>query len=350
MKQKIITPIICAAMAMFSLSSCGSDGNGTPDDSEKTTTTSTFAKGADVSWLTEMESKNVKFYNSKGSQQDCMALLHDIGVNAVRLRVWVDPTDGWCGKNDVLAKAKRAKALGEDIMIDFHYSDSWADPSKQNIPAAWSNHSSDLNALKTDVATHTSDVLNLLKSNGIDVKWIQIGNETSSGMLWPAGKAEGQNFTAYAALNNAGYDAAKAVYPDAKCIIHLDRGQELEHFTWMFDGLKSKGAKWDVIGMSLYPTDSDWQSATDKCLSNISYLYARYNSKIMVCEIGMSWDSSNAAAMMKKMVDGCKTKAACLGIFYWEPEAYNGWNGYTLGAFDKSGKPTATLDAFKNEK
>ena len=152
----------------------------------------------------------------------------------------------------------------------------------------------------------------------------------------------------YAALNNAGYDAAKAVYPNAQCIIHIDQGNDLGGFTWMFDGLKAAGAKWDVIGMSLYPEDNNWQKLTDDCLNNISTLATRYNKKVMICEIGMPWDSENATAMMQKMVDGCKAKAECLGIFYWEPECYGGWNDYNKGAFDSNGKPTDALNAFKN--
>lgn len=339
--------ILFAAFAMLSLSSCSDNDNNTPKQ-EPPTDTFVFAKGADVSWLTQMEASGKKFYNAKGTAQDCLALLRDLGTNAVRLRVWVNPADGWCGKQDVVAKALRAKSLGLRIMIDFHYSDSWADPGKQNIPAAWADYKDNLEKMKTAVASHTTDVLDALKQKDISVEWVQIGNETTSGMLWPLGTATGNDFANYAALNNAGYDAAKKVFPDVQCIVHLDRGQELSHLTWMFDGLKANGAKWDVIGISLYPTDTDWATATDACLSNISTLASRYNKKVMVCEIGMSWDSSNAEAMMRKMVEGCKAKPECLGIFYWEPEAYGNWNGYTLGAFDPQGRPTAALNAFSS--
>ena len=339
-----------AALTMFSLTACSNDdsnSSNTPNP-DPILEPAVFAQGADVSWLTEMETSGKKFRNASGNEQECMALLRSIGVNAVRLRVWVNPTDGWCGKQDVLVKAKRAKELGERIMIDFHYSDWWADPGKQNIPAAWEEFKDNIAKMKEAVAEHTTDVLSTLKENGIDVEWIQIGNETTTGMLWPLGQAEGTNFKGYIALNNAGYDAAKKVYPDAKCIVHIDRGQELSHLTWMFDGLKNGGARWDVIGLSFYPTDSDWQATSQACLNNISTLAARYGRKVMVCEIGMAWDSSNAAAMMRKMVDGCKAKPECLGIFYWEPEAYGNWNGYSMGAFDNDGKPTAALDAFKS--
>lgn len=260
-----IKSFLLAALAFITLSSCSDDTNTTPQ-TEHTYDMTGFAKGADISWLTEMEASGKKFYNAKGSEQDCMTLLRDLGTNSVRIRVWVDPADGWSGKQDVLVKAGRAKMLGERIMIDFHYSDSWADPGKQNIPSAWTDFKDDLTKMKAAVAEHTKDVLTTLKNNGIDVEWIQIGNETRTGMLWPLGLVSDNKFDNYAALNNAGYDAAKAVYPDAQCIIHIDRGNEIGGFTWMFDGLKATGAKWDVIGMSLYPEDDNWQTVTDDCL------------------------------------------------------------------------------------
>lgn len=177
-----IKSFLLAALAFITLSSCSDDTNTTPQ-TEHTYDMTGFAKGADISWLTEMEASGKKFYNTKGSEQDCMTLLRDLGTNSVRIRVWVDPADGWSGKQDVLVKAWRAKKLGERIMIDFHYSDSWADPGKQNIPAAWTDFKDDLTKMKAAVAEHTKDVLTTLKNNGIDVEWIQIGNETRTGML-----------------------------------------------------------------------------------------------------------------------------------------------------------------------
>ena len=349
--KKHLTAALFALMSMVvSLSACGGsdDDNGAKPEGGGGNTTETvertLAKGADVSWLTQLEQEGKTFCNAKGEKKECMQLLKELGCNAIRLRVWVNPSDGWCGKDDVLAKARRAQALGMRLMIDFHYSDSWADPGKQNVPESWQGYT--LGQLQKAVAQHTSDVLSTLKANGIDVEWVQIGNETSSGMLWPLGQAQGSQFAGYVSLNNAGYDAAKSVYPDALCVIHLDRGQELAHCTWMFDGMRAGGAKWDVIGLSLYPSDSDWQDYARLCLDNMQTLARRYNTKVMLCEIGMSWDSPNASAMLEKMVDGCKSIDDCLGIFYWEPECPPGWNGYTLGAFDNEGKPTAALDAF----
>ncbi|PTN10619.1 arabinogalactan endo-1,4-beta-galactosidase [Mangrovibacterium marinum] len=305
-----------------------------------------FAKGADVSWLTEMESDGVLFYDANGKQTECMHLLRDLGMNSIRLRVWVDPADGWCNKQDVLVKAWRAQQLGMRIMIDFHYSDSWADPGKQNKPAAWEDLSFD--DLKTAVADHTTEVLTLLQENNIAPEWVQVGNETGNGMLWDEGKAS-ENMAQYAALNNAGYDAVKAVFPDALVIVHLQNGYDNSHYRWLFDGLEANGGKWDVIGMSLYPTADNWETLTDETITNMNDMISRYETQVMVCETGMPWDDAETSyAFLSNLIAQCKAIAddQCLGVLYWEPQAYSGWNAYTLGAFDESGKPTVALDAF----
>ena len=319
-----------------------------------------FAKGADVSWLTEMEQDGVKFYNQNGKAEECMWLLRDLGTNAIRLRVWVNPEGGWCAKNDVIAKACRAQALGYRLMIDFHYSDTWADPGNQKVPAAWQNYT--FEQMKQAVADHTKDVLSAMKKRGVtNVEWVQVGNETRDGMLFNSDEAvTGQvskNAANFAAYVNAGYDAVKAVYPQAKVVVHVDEGNNLGRYTWLFGELKKKGGKWDIIGMSLYPEDNNWQDLTTNCLNNIKTLSEQYNCNVIVSEIGMWWGSDQAAPMMKKMVDGCKAITTCEGIFYWEPEVYNnwkpanystlGWDAYTKGAFDTSGKPTAVFDAYK---
>ncbi len=340
--------LACASLCITSMTACGGNDNPTPggggsgDKDEETTVT--FAKGADVSWLTEMEASGKKFYDAAGKEGDCLTILKGLGVNAVRLRVWVNPTDGWCNKADVVAKAVRAKALGLAVMVDFHYSDTWADPEHQTPPSAWSGYT--VIQMGSAIADHTNDVLTALKAKDINVQWVQVGNETSSGMLWPSGEAKDTEFTNFAFYVNAGYSAVKAVYPKASVIVHLDRGNELAHFTWMFDGLRSSGAKWDMIGVSVYPDDSNWESVTASCLSNLKTIHSRYSCPVMVCEVGMPWDATNASAMMTRLVNGCKDIDGCSGVFYWEPECYGGWKGYTKGAFDDSGKPTAALSIF----
>ena len=144
-----------------------------------------YVSGSDVSWVTEEEASGDSFYNSSGAKTDPFVLLKNLGVGAIRLRVWVDPSGGWCNAADVLAKAKRAAAQGQQLLIDFHYSDTWADPGHQTEPAAWAGQS--LSQLETDVWDHTTSVLNTLKSAGLTVTWVQVGNEINSGMLWPVG-------------------------------------------------------------------------------------------------------------------------------------------------------------------
>lgn len=309
-----------------------------------------FAKGADVSWLTEMESAEKKFYNAEGKEMECMSLLKSLGINAIRLRVWVNPANGWCNAADMLVKARRANDLGLRLMIDFHYSDSWADPGKQTKPSAWNNLS--FEELKSAVSNHTTEVLTLLKDNGITPEWVQVGNETGNGMLWETGKAS-TNMGNYAALTTAGYNATKAVFPNAKVIVHLQNGYDNSLFRWIFDGLKNNGGKWDVVGMSLYPnwytTPNDWSNANKACLANMNDMVTRYGKEVMIVECGMSWD--NAAASYSFLTDLiAKTKSVLngkgLGVFYWEPQSYGQWKGYTLGAFDNNGKPTIAMNAF----
>jgi len=310
------------------------------------TPTGFFAKGADVSWLTEMESSGKKFYNSSGTEQECMQLLKSLGINSTRLRVWVNPANGWNNTADVVAKAIRAKNLGMKIMIDFQYSDSWADPGQQAKPAAWAGL--DVAGLQAALSNHTQAVMNALKTNGITPDWVQVGNETNDGMLWPEGKAS-TNMANYAKFVKSGYDAVKAVSPTSKVIVHISNGYDNSLFRWNLDGLKANGASWDVIGMSLYPTSTNWSTYNSQCLTNMNDMVSRFGSEIMITEVGMSWDQPTACnSFISDLISKVKSLGnnKGLGVFYWEPEAYNNWQGYTLGAFDNSGKPTAALNAF----
>jgi arabinogalactan endo-1,4-beta-galactosidase len=339
MKKLIL--FLAVSLTMLLAPCCNKD-----DNKNNGNKTDTFAKGADVSWITEMEDNNILFYDANGTNTDCMLLLKNLGMNSIRLRVWVNPADGWNNKTDVLVKAKRANDLGMRIMLDFHYSDNWADPGKQIKPAAWASLSFD--ELCTAVSDHTTDVLNALKNWNIKPEWVQVGNETGNGMLWEDGKAT-VNMAQYATLNNAGYDAVKSVFPDAKVIVHVQNGWDNGLFRWLFDGLKNNGGKWDVIGMSLYPEVNKWQEYNTNIINNMSDMILRYNKEVMVCEVGMPWDEAATAKLwLTDLIAQSRTIVKCLGVFYWEPEAYNSWKDYTLGAFDNSGKPTVALDAFKN--
>ncbi|MFP5391002.1 MAG: glycosyl hydrolase 53 family protein, partial [Gammaproteobacteria bacterium] len=232
----------------------------------------TFANGADVGWVSQQEASGYSWYSKSGVKTDPFVLLKNLQVNAIRLRVWVNPSGGWNDGRDVLAKAKRAAAQGQRIMIDFHYSDSWADPGQQTKPAAWANHT--ISQLYQDVYAHTQGILNYLKSNGINVEWVQVGNEINGGMLWPQGSTS--NFSQLAQMINNGYNAAKSVYPSAAVVVHLANGYKGADVQWFFDSLKNAGGKFDVVGLSHYPPAADWlnyNNMLDRTMHNVTFLW-----------------------------------------------------------------------------
>ena len=175
-------------------------------------------------------------------------------------------------------------------MINFHYSDTWADPANQTKPAAWSSYTFD--QLMSNVYWHTYNSLTTLKNAGITPKWVQVGNETNNGMLWPEGKAS-VNMKNFAWLINSGYDAVKAVNSSSKVIVHLANCEDNALYRWMFDGLKANGAKWDVVGASIYPTQTgngDWFAMDNLCYDNLADMVSRYSKEVMIVEVGMPWD------------------------------------------------------------
>jgi arabinogalactan endo-1,4-beta-galactosidase len=306
---------------------------------------SQFANGADIGWLSQMESAGYVFYNDSGIQKNCLEILKENGINALRFRVWVNPVGGWCGKKDVAMMAHRADSMGFRVMIDFHFSDSWADPGKQPKPAAWVGHS--ISQLLTDIYDHTYGVLDTLKSIDVIPAWVQLGNETNDGMLWEDGRAS-THMSNFAAMIKSGYNAVKAVDTTIQVIVHLSNGHDNVMFRRIFDGLKSNNSKWDIIGMSVYPywANLPWNTEDSLALINMKDMIARYQTKVMVTETGYLYNQ--AVDANKFLVDLIrKTKSiGGLGVFYWEPECYN-WQGYNLGAWDPSTKkPTVAMDAF----
>ncbi len=320
-----------------------------------------YAKGADISWITEQEHDGVLFYDSIGQPIECMRLLRDNGMNSVRLRVWVNHNTGWCNLPDVLVKAKRAHDLKLRIMIDFHYSDNFADPSKQNTPEAWKDYN--LAQLNQAVKDHTTEVLTALKNDGITPEWIQVGNETRCGMLWETGRlwnSDGDlpdGWKNYAQLTTTGYDACKAVFPDAIVIVHIDNAYENNN--WFFRKLKQNGGKFDMIGLSHYPmmkewTGKEWQETNKLAEQNIKLLYNEFNCPIMIAEIGtIAAQEATGVLVIKDIRQRIDTLDYVKGIFYWEPQVYNnwkpqeyttlGWGAYNMGAFTNKGQPNASI-------
>ncbi len=323
-----------------------------------------YAYGADCSWITEQEADGVLFYDSLGQAADGMLVMREAGMNSVRLRVWVNHETGWCNKEDVIVKAKRAAALKMRVMIDFHYSDFFADPGRQNIPVAWKDYS--LEQVKNAITNHTVDVLTSLKEEGVVPEWVQVGNETTNGMLWPLGqlwKNNGdenlQGWQNYADFLTVGYEACKSVFPETMVIVHVDNAYQDKN--WYFRKLKHYGAKYDMIGLSHYPMMSQWsglpwEEMNKKAAQNIKLLYAEFKCPIMVVEIGTLASAENIAV---EVINDFRQRVDTLdymkGIFYWEPQVYNnwrpqeyiplGWGSYNMGAFTKTGQANAALKA-----
>ena len=313
----------------------------------------TFVKGADVGWLPQMEATGYKFFNKQGQEQDCLQILKDLGINTVRLRTWVNPSDdrasGHNSKDETVAMAVRAQKMGMRVMINFHYSDSWADPQQQRKPAAWIGH--DFAQLQKDVYAHTFEVMAALKRAGVTPEWVQVGNETRTGMIYPEGHTD--NWPQLAKLINQGYDAVKAVSPTSKVVLHLDRGQDNAWFRTWFDNAKANGAKYDVIGVSYYPYwldgRPDYTLSIDDLGNNLNDMAARYGKEVMVVEVGgedsqpqNTYDMLQAVQRKVRAVPDHKG----LGVIYWEPQGARSWSHYELSAWGADGRPTKAMDAF----
>ncbi len=310
-----------------------------------------FVKGADIGWLSQMEATGFKFYDSTGVQKECLQILKEAGINTIRLRVWVNPsndkTSGHCSKKEVASMALRVKNMGMRLMINFHYSDTWADPAKQTKPAAWANHS--FSQLLTDVYTHTYEVLDTLKSIGAKPDWVQIGNEIPGGMLWPDGSTS--NWSQLAQLLNKGYDAAKAVDTSIKTIIHIDQGNNNSRFRYFFDKVTLYNVKYDIIGASYYPfwLGSNYTATINDLGNNLNDMVSRYGKEVMVVEVGGDYtlvqDTYDMLAAVIKKTSAVPNKKG-LGVIYWEPEGAKIWSGYQLSCWSSDGKPTRALYAF----
>ena len=316
-------------------------------------TTDYLAKGGDVSWLPQMEATGFTFFESDGTETDCLEILKNRGMNTVRLRVFVNPSNnpqsGHCSKEETVAMALRAKDLGMKVMIDFHYSDTWADPANQTKPAAWANCT--FAALKDSVYQHTYDVLNALKSGGVTPEWVQIGNEIPGGMLWPEGSYT--NFGQLSALVNKGYDATKDIDTNIKVIVHIDKGNDNARFRWFFDLAVANGMKFDVIGASYYPywLGSDYTATINDLETNLNDMVTRYDKDVMVVEVGGDYtlvqNTQDMLSQVISIVRGIPGQRG-LGVIYWEPEGVKSWSNYQLNCWQNNGKPSMALDAFLN--
>ncbi len=316
-----------------------------------------FVKGADVSWLPQMEASSFVFRDDSGKPADCLTVLRDHGMNAVRLRVWVNPSDnprsGHCSPDETAAMAARAKRMGFRIMLDFHYSDTWADPSHQTKPAAWTDH--DVKQLGGDVFRHTTEVLRKLREQGVTPEWVQVGNEIAHGMLWPEGKLP-DNADNLAGFLRQGARAVKEFDPRIKVILHLHGGEDHARFRWFFDAMKEREVAYDIIGLSYYPSwtkePENYQKSIGDLGANLNELARIYQKPVMVVETGAPDDKpAETRAMIGAVIQKVRAVPGKqgLGVFYWEPQGAAVWSRYKMSCWKADGQATEALDAFQEK-
>ncbi|KAA9380925.1 arabinogalactan endo-1,4-beta-galactosidase [Microbispora cellulosiformans] len=301
--------------------------------------------GADVSSVQRALDLGARYYDAAGNQRDPLDILKGVGVNYVRLRIWNNPASGYNNKAKVLQYARTVKSRGLKLLIDFHYSDTWADPGKQYKPAAWSGHG--IGQLQSDVYNYTYDVCSSLKAQGTTPDSVQIGNEINVGMLWNDGKVVNNDFTNLSLLLKAGYNATKACNGGTQVIIHTADADSDANARWFYDGIRAKGVAWDITGLSYYCM---WHGT----LSNLSYVISdmrsRYGKPVVIAETAYPFTADNADSTGNSVTSGCSgygltwqgqgaefaavqntaRDAGAIGVFYWEPTWYavpgNGWD------------------------
>ena len=307
--------------------------------------------GADVSWLPQMEASGFVFRNRVGQSADCLVILKSLGFDTLRLRTFVnpseDPRDGHCSAQEMTALAVRGRDLGFSIAVDFHYSDTWADPGHQSIPAAWAGL--DLPGLEQAVGAYTFQVLAGLKKAGVIPVFVQVGNEINSGMLLPQGDVSAPD--RLARLFNAGADAVRLSFPGVPVAVHLASGTDLPALLWFLERLTASGGRFDMIGVSYYPywDKQPWGESIAKLGAALNALAQRYGKPVMVLETGGvetrpsdTRDQFRAVGETLSLVPGGLGR----GFFLWEPEAASSWSGYALSSWGADGRPTIALDVF----
>jgi arabinogalactan endo-1,4-beta-galactosidase len=353
---------------------------------------SPFYLGADISTLSEVERRG-GVYMDGDKPGDALGIFMKNGWTCFRLRIWVDPRNGVNGLAYTTKLAKRIKDAGGTFMLDFHYSDWWADPQKQNKPAAWTNL--DFDALVKQTETYTANVIKTLKAAGATPDFVQIGNEITGGLLWPDAQVKVPLSTVKVFSGDVTVITPPAPYDDAKqwnhlirilkaagngvrsattpedhvrIVVHIDCGGDWPVTRWYFDHLTEAGVDFDVIGQSYYP---NWHGTLENLRDNLRETIHRYHKDVMVVETAYpSRDRHPSAASAKNMIwpqtpEGQKQFLADViktvkeapeghgtGVNYWHPEATyipnssGGWNGRpdANSLFDAGGNPLPAMN------
>ncbi len=268
--------------------------------------------GADISFLPQLEDRGIKF-SDNGVEKDAIQILKDHGFNYVRLRIFNEPANdsgyspkkGFCDLEHTKQMAKRVKAAGMKLLLDFHYSDTWADPGKQYKPAAWKNLS--FADLKNALYGYTKKVMEELKAQGTTPDMVQIGNEINHGLVWPEGNVS--NIDGTAQLINAGTAAVKTVDPNVVMMLHVALGGQNHESVFFIDNMIARGVQFDVIGESYYPK---WHGTLSDLENNLNDLVRRYNKDVIVVEYSALKEEVNKIAFE---LPGGRGKGTCI----WEP-------------------------------
>ena len=248
-----------------------------------------FVKGMDLSTLLELEKCGAKYYVD-GTETDILDIMKKYDVDTIRIRLWNDP---WsesgesygAGENDLkttLAIAKKVTDAGLGVLLNFHYSDFWADPGKQIKPKAWEGYS--VEELEQAVYDFTADTMKVFKENGINTTMVQVGNELSNGLLWPEGKVP--NYDNIAKFVNAGIRGVRAVEKDMPVMIHLDNGGNNTLYREWFDEFTKRGEDFQIIGLSYYPF---WHGTLDMLTDNMNDIAERYGKDLVIAEVSMGY-------------------------------------------------------------
>lgn len=315
-----------------------------------------YAIGADLSFLKQAEERGTVFKDA-GTATPGLQIFKDHSYNWIRLRLFHTPTQLPNNLDYTLALAKEAKKLGFKFLLDFHYSDTWADPAKQFLPKAWEGKSHA--ELEEAVFEYTRDTLLAFQQAGVLPDMVQVGNEISHGMLWPDGKLPGNwdNFAGLVQAGINGIDAGHGKQPRPRIMIHIDKGGDWKATKAFFDKLNAYGIRFDVIGQSYYPW---WHGSLLDLRENLAFMAGAYQKDIIVVEAAYNWrpaEYRDKPGPFPETPEGQKefleeVNRAVLatpnnrgkGIFWWEPAVAAGRN--SRGMFDNDGNALPVINVF----
>lgn len=294
-----------------------------------------YAVGADISWLQSQEAHGIRFSDG-GVEGDALDILRDNGFNYIRLRLFVNPKselgysqrDGYCDLEHTLQMAKRIKEAGMYFLLDFHYSDNWADPQKQIMPQAWQTLSYE--EVCNAVYEHTKETLVALSEQGTLPDMVQVGNEVSNGMLWPYGSVR-HSFEGLCGLLKEGVRAVREYAPNAEIMLHVALGGQAEESQRFFNAMAEYGVEYDLIGQSYYP---EWHGTLQELEANTRDLVIRYNKPLIVVEYRDHYLD------IERIVSSLPNNLG-RGTFIWEATSPQ-WGKL----FDETGAATPALDNY----